>query len=99
MRKLTRNGCYGRNNTWEWSRYNWSILQAHQWQTFFQVFKPAYDDMLGVYTGKPLMEAEIGGNKAAWISDAYANSIPNVFPAIKAVQRDPFFSCQNCNFF
>jgi hypothetical protein len=64
------------------------------------VFKPAYDDLLGVFTGKPLMvaetaSAETGGNKAAWISDACANSIPNVFPAIKAVQRDPFLSCQS----
>ncbi len=31
---------------WEWSRYNWSILWGHQWQTFFQVFKQTYDDML-----------------------------------------------------
>ena len=55
--------------------YNWSILQGHRWQSFSQVFKPTYDDMLGIFTGKPLMvaetaSAEIGGNKAAWISDA-----------------------------
>ena len=70
--------------------YNWSTVQGHQWQTFFQVFDQTYNDIRSMYTGKPLMVAEtasagIGGNKAAWIIDAYTNQIPNVFPAIRAV--------------
>ncbi len=70
--------------------YNWSYLDGHTWQTFAQVFRQTYDDILAMSTGRPLMvaetaSAEIGGNKAAWITDAYANQIPNAFPAIKAV--------------
>jgi beta-mannanase len=70
--------------------YNWSTLQGHSWQTFSQVFQQTYNDLLGMLPGKPLMIAEtasadIGGNKAAWITDAFANQLPNFFPAIRAV--------------
>lgn len=70
--------------------YNWSTIGGHQWQTFSQVFKQTYNDVLSMFPDKPLMVAEtasaqMGGDKAAWISDAYGNQIPNLFPAIKAV--------------
>jgi beta-mannanase len=70
--------------------YNWSTVNGHQWQTFSQVFKQTYNDVLHMSTGKPLMVAEtasapVGGNKAAWITDALGAQIPQWFPAIKAV--------------
>jgi beta-mannanase len=70
--------------------YNWSIVQGHQWQSFNQVFGRTYNNILNMSTGKPLMvaetaSAEIGGNKAAWILNAYDSQIPHVFPAIRAV--------------
>jgi len=70
--------------------YNWSTVQGHKWQTFSQVFQKTYQDILGMSLNKPLMiaetaSAEVGGNKAAWITDAYTVQIPQFFPAIKAV--------------
>lgn len=70
--------------------YNWSTVGGHQWQSFSQVFQHTYLDILGMNLNKPLMvaetaSAEIGGNKAAWITDAYTVQIPQFFPAIKAV--------------
>ncbi len=70
--------------------YNWSIVQGHKWQTFSQVFRQTYLDILGMALSKPLViaetaSAEVGGNKAAWITDALTVQIPQFFPAIKAV--------------
>lgn len=70
--------------------YNWSTVQGHSWQTFTQVFRQTYLDILGMSLNKPLMiaetaSAEVGGNKAAWITDALTIQIPQYFPAIKAV--------------
>ncbi len=70
--------------------YNWSTIGGHHWQSFSQVFKQTYLDILGMSLNKPLMIAEtasagVGANKAAWITDAFAVQIPRYFPAIKAV--------------
>jgi hypothetical protein len=70
--------------------YNWSTIGGHRWQSFSQVFQQTYLDILGMSLNKPLMvaetaSAEIGGNKAAWITDAFTVQIPQFFPAIKAV--------------
>lgn len=70
--------------------YNWSYVAGHRWQTFSQVFQTTYNDVEHMSTGKPLMIAEmasgsVGGNKAAWITDALTKQIPTVFKAIKAV--------------
>jgi len=70
--------------------YNWGPLSGHRWQTFAEVFQPTYQKILELATGKPLMIAEmasteIGGNKAAWITDALKNQLPGFFPEIKAV--------------
>lgn len=70
--------------------YNWSTVYGHRWQTFSQVFGQTYNDILHMSTGKPLMVAEtasapIGGNKAAWITDALGVQIPKWFPNVKAV--------------
>lgn len=70
--------------------YNWSTVAGHHWQSFSQVFQQTYLTILSMSLGKPLMVAEtasaqVGGNKAAWITDAFTVQIPRYFPAIKAV--------------
>lgn len=70
--------------------YNWSTVGGHRWQSFSQVFQQTYLDILSMSLNKPLMvaetaSAEVGGNKAAWITDALTVQIPQFFPAIKAV--------------
>jgi beta-mannanase len=69
--------------------YNWGTVYNHRWQSFSQVFQQTYDDILKI-TSRPLMVAETGsteqsGIKANWITDAFAEQIPNKFPKIKAV--------------
>jgi Glycosyl hydrolase family 26 len=69
--------------------YNWGTVSNHRWQTFSQVFQQTYHDILAL-TSKPLMVAETAsteqaGNKASWITDAFATQIPKNFPRIKAV--------------
>lgn len=69
--------------------YNWSTVHNHHWQTFTQVFLPTYNDIMSMNTRKPIMigetaSAPIGGNKAAWITDAFTNALPNTFPQIRA---------------
>jgi hypothetical protein len=60
-----------------------------RWKTFSQVFGETYNSILE-FTAKPIMIAETGsieqgGNKAAWITDAFSTELPNSFPNIKAV--------------
>lgn len=57
--------------------YNWGTTQSwgSVWQTFDQIFSTPYQ-ALTQFTSKPLLipewaSAEIGGNKAAWITDAF----------------------------
>ena len=69
--------------------YNWGTVSSHSWQSFSQVFEQTYHDILAL-TSRPLMVAEtasteLAGNKASWISDAFATQIPDNFPRIKAV--------------
>jgi beta-mannanase len=69
--------------------YNWGTVSSHSWQSFSQVFEQTYHDILAL-TSRPLMVAEtasteLAGNKASWISDAFAKQIPDNFPRIKAV--------------
>jgi beta-mannanase len=70
--------------------YNWGSLNNNQWKTFAQVFEPTYRAVLELSPAKPLMIAEMatteeGGDKAAWISDAYMTQLPASFPKIRAV--------------
>jgi hypothetical protein len=60
---------------------------ASSWQTFRQVFAPAYNALAGI--NKPLFIAEfssseLGGNKAQWYRDAFA-SLSGTFPRIFAL--------------
>lgn len=56
--------------------YNWGTTQSwSEWQSFVQVFEPAYRRLLQLAPGKPMMIAEVGcaeqgGDKGAWIREA-----------------------------
>ncbi len=58
--------------------YNFGTSSAgNTWQTFDEVFSGVYAHLLGLYPDKPLMIAEFasgedGGDKAGWITDAFA---------------------------
>ncbi|AAK80507.1 beta-mannanase [Clostridium acetobutylicum] len=69
--------------------YNWGTTQSwgSSWQSFDQIFGQAYN-VLKAYN-KPIFIPEIGsankgGDKAAWITDAY-NRIRSSYPLIDAV--------------
>lgn len=67
--------------------YNWGRTQ---WQTFDEVFGQSYREILAVAPSKPVMIGEMssdesGGSKAAWITDALTQELPQHFPQIKAV--------------
>jgi hypothetical protein len=72
--------------------FNWgadSNQPLQKWQSFMDVFEETYRQLQTMST-KPIMIPEIGsadngGNKAAWITDAYAVQLPKNFPKIKAV--------------
>ena len=70
--------------------YNWSTVSGHRWQSFSSIFSRTYKDLLALSLGKPLMvaetaSAEVGGDKAAWITDAFTTQLATKFPQIKAV--------------
>lgn len=70
--------------------YNWGTgRDGTSWHSFEEIFGPSYKEITAL-TNKPLMIAETGscepgGDKAAWIREAFLNDIPNKFPRIKAV--------------
>jgi hypothetical protein len=71
--------------------YNWgttSYVPGSVWRSFSEIFKPVYDAMGKFNSDKPIMigefaSTESGGNKAAWIKDAFKQLKKN-FPRIKA---------------
>jgi len=71
--------------------YNWGTTQSwSNWQSMGQIFKPSYDELVSVAQNKPVMLAEtasteVGGNKAAWIRQAYLSDIPDSLPKVQAV--------------
>ena len=72
------------------SGYNWGDTRTwSQWQSFYRIFDQSYDKLVAL-TNKRIMvaetaSAESGGDKAAWISKAFFEQIPNRFPRIRAV--------------
>lgn len=70
--------------------YNWGTTQTwSSWRSFASLFANAYYEISSLSL-KPIMigecaSTEIGGDKAAWITDAYGTQIPNVFTRLKAV--------------
>ncbi len=76
----------------DWSAmdgYNWGTVGAwHSWTPFTSIFQQTYQALLAI-TYKPIMIAETasteqGGNKAAWIADAFTTQLVNNFPRIRA---------------
>lgn len=70
--------------------YNWGTSRAGKsWESFADLFGPSYRELKAL-TSKPIMIAEtasseVGGDKAAWISDAFLTQLPVHFPAVRAV--------------
>lgn len=70
--------------------YNWGTNNPGHpdvWKSFYQVFKPTYDEVTALAPDKPLIigetaSSESGGSKAAWIKDMLAQAIPIHFPKI-----------------
>lgn len=83
---------YPGNSYVDWTAmdgYNWGTVGAwHSWTPFAALFQPTYQAILGI-TYKPMMIAEtasteVGGNKAAWITDAFTTQLVHNFSHIKA---------------
>ncbi len=73
--------------------YNWGPHQGG-WQSFDQIYRYSYDQILKVAPSKPLMIGEFGcveqgapagASKAGWLADALATQIPQKYTAIRAV--------------
>ena len=76
--------------------YNWGTSQTQatggwdsRWQTFDEVFAPAYARLAAIAPTKPLMigefaSTETGGSKAAWIADAAARMRSGAYPQLRA---------------
>ncbi|MEI7615947.1 MAG: glycosyl hydrolase [Actinomycetota bacterium] len=66
--------------------YNWGTSQSWStWQTFDQVFKSSYNEIVGVSSKSILINemacSETGGNKAAWITNMFS-VLQNGYPKI-----------------
>lgn len=73
--------------------YNWGASQPgdpyKHWTSFADIFGPSYQALVTL-TQKPLMLAEvasteIGGDKAAWITQGFQTDLPTRFPRVRAV--------------
>ena len=70
--------------------YNFGTSQPwSSWRSFADIFGRSYADVLTL-TARPMMIAEIasseaGGEKAAWIADAFGRQLAADFPAVRAV--------------
>ncbi|MHB8647336.1 MAG: glycoside hydrolase family 26 protein [Thermomicrobiales bacterium] len=70
--------------------YNWGMSQSwSRWTDLATVFGASYTS-LAKLTSKPMMLAEtasteLGGNKAAWITQGFLTDIPARFPRVRAV--------------
>jgi hypothetical protein len=66
--------------------YNWG---GTQWISFYSLFNQSYRELLALAPNKPIMigetaAAEVGGSKAAWITDAIGTQVPQWLPRIRA---------------
>jgi beta-mannanase len=69
--------------------YNSVKASAAPWRSLAELFAHSYD-ILSSLTGKPMLIAEMassehGGNKAAWITEAFACDLPERVPRVQAV--------------
>jgi len=70
--------------------YNWGGIRNEPWRSFAEIYGSSYSALRQLAPTKPIMIAEVasaeqGGDKAAWIRDAFGTQLPTRFPAIKAV--------------
>ena len=71
--------------------YNWGRRRWWQrWPGFDAIFSASYAELRRVAPEKPMVLAEIGcaeagGDKAAWMREAFLDAIPARYPAIEAV--------------
>jgi chitodextrinase len=70
--------------------YNWGSGPGGGWMSFDQVFHTSYANLLQIAPSKPIMlgevaSEELGGSKAAWITDMLTTQLPQNYPQIKAV--------------
>lgn len=68
--------------------YNYSSIDNVPWLSFRQIFAPSYADITAL-SPKPVIIAEtasasVGGDKAAWIQQAFLNELPVQFPRVVA---------------
>lgn len=75
-------------NGYNWGRMYTTPQWTSQWQFVDEIFGPSYDAFTA-RTSKPLVisetaSTEIGGDKAAWITDAFAR-LPVRFPRIELI--------------
>ncbi len=78
-------------NGFNWGRsINWASCDCQSaWRSFAEVFGTTYDSLQTLGT-KPIMicetgSSEIGGDKAAWISDALLDQLVNAYPGVRAI--------------
>jgi hypothetical protein len=86
--------CYPGHDVVDWvalDGYNWGrSLPGTRWQAFDAVFADAYRDLVALAPGKPVMLAEIGcaedgGDKAAWIREAFGSALSARYREVAAV--------------
>lgn len=70
--------------------YNWGQTYSWtRWESLTDIFGPSYDEITATWS-KPLMIAEMGsadsgGDKAAWITEAFMTQMQQRFPRVRAV--------------
>lgn len=70
--------------------YNFGTSQSwSQWTNFVGVFGPSYDSLAQI-ASKPMLigetaSGELGGDKAAWITQGLLTDAPNRFPRLRAI--------------
>lgn len=69
--------------------YNYSSTADDRWMSMAQIFASSYRDLVAL-TKKPVLIAEtgsveVGGNKAAWITQSFLHTLPRQFPRVRAV--------------
>ena len=71
--------------------YNWGAnpVQPDRWKSFGEIFNPTYTALIKIGS-MPIMigetaSSELGGSKAAWITDMLTVALPQKFPRISAL--------------
>lgn len=78
-------------NGFNWgANIHWESCDCQSaWRTFKEIFDTTYQHFVSL-ADKPIMigevaSSEIGGDKAAWITDALLEQLPNRYPHVRAV--------------